>query len=357
MRKAWLIVWFVGTLIIFTACQSKEPIKVGIFTRLEAGSIIGASEIDTVKMYLENAHIDDIKIYPFNDNWDPERIESVYKDARSQGVNIFFTSHTSTCAMELKRLTDMEKEDVLVMITGSTTDLLSNLDDNNIRVIQDVHSEQKSIGIELERYQLENLVIARDTDNYRYTNPALKYFLENYSGQTTLVDFSVNDFDISAMKTQLSTLDFDAVYTLIGGNQTISGSIAQLAYNINPQVTVFFTPWNNATTVIETAGDAIDVCIMANHYPFQGDSEVVKHYMDSFKEKYQYAPTYNSLHLYRAISILATAIKQGHTQPKDIKQYIIETQRFETEFGPMEFSPTGDVDMPLYFITDIKGAF
>lgn len=345
------------SLILFVACKSSEPIKIAVFTKLEAGSIIGASEIDTVKMYLENENITNIEVVPFNDNWDPEKIESVYKEARNQGIQFFFTSHTSTCAMELKRLTDQEQEDVLVMITGSTTHLLSNLDDNNIRVIQDVQSEQKSIATEINKYNFQNIVIARDRDNYRYTDPAIEFFLDHYSGETTLIDFSIKDFDISSFKKQLEELNYDAVYTLIGGNQTISGSIAQLAYTLNPNVKVFFTPWNNATTVIETAGEAINVCIMANHYPFQGDSEVVKHYMDNFKAKYKYAPTYNSLHLYRAISILTNAMNAGHIEPKAIKNYIIETRTFDTEFGKIEFSPTGDVDMPLYFITDIKGAF
>lgn len=357
MQKIKFVILIMVLVGILVGCGERKPLKVAVFTKLESGSIVGSSEIDGIKMFMDENNINDITIIPFNDGWDPDKIEEVYNEARKQGIQVFFTSHTSTCAVELKKLTDKEMDDVIVFISGSTTDLLSNLDDNNIRVVQDVISEQKSIAEEMNKYNFKKLVVFRDIDNYRYTDPAIKYFKEYYKGEIVVLDFSLSNIKINEMKTELESLSFDSVYTLIGGNQTVSGSIAQLAWRINPEVKVFFTPWSNATTLLETAGDAIDVCIMSNHFPFLGDEPSVKAYIDAFKSRYDYAPTYNSLNLHRTMTLLTEAMNAGNTKPADIKKYIIETSEFETKFGPIKISPSGDVDMPLYFITRIREAF
>lgn len=344
-------------IVLITSCNTQKTVKVAVFTKLESGSIIGSSEIDAIKMYFEKYNIDNIEIFPFNDGWNPDLIEGVYKEAREKGISIFFTSHTSTCAMELKRLTDQEMEDVIVFITGSTTDLLSNLDDNNIRVTQDVIKEQKSMAEEISKYNYKKLIILRESDNFRYTDPALKYFSESYKGNFEVVDFSASKIDMNKLYEKVSDIKYDAAYVLVGGNQALGGSIAQLAGKLNPEAKIYLTPWNNAPTFIETAGNAVNECVIGSHYPSKKDYPPLDEYLENFKSRYSYAPTYNSLHLYKAVTVLEDALSAGNYTPKDIKSYIIDKKTFETELGKLNFSETGDVDMPLYFIDNIKDAF
>lgn len=357
MRK--LIYFIIAVLVIClsTSCNTQKTVKVAVFTKLESGSIIGSSEIDAIRMYFEKHNIDNIEIFPFNDGWNPDLIEGVYKEARKKGINIFFTSHTSTCAMELKRLTDKEMDDVIVFITGSTTDLLSDIDDNNIRVTQDVIKEQKSMAEEIAKYNYKNLMILRESDNFRYTDPGLNYFSENYKSNFEVVDFSASKIDMKELYEKVSNIKYDAAYVLVGGNQALGGSIAQLAWKLNPDAKIYLTPWNNAPTFIETAGKAVDNCVIGSHYPSKKNYLPLDEYLKNFKARYGYAPTYNSLHVYKAVTVLEDALSAGNYTPKDIKSYIIDKKTFETELGKLKFSKTGDVDMPLYFIDNIKDAF
>lgn len=355
--KKLIVILLMAFFLMLTGCGQEKTVKVALMTKLEAGSLVGSSEVDSARMFLKENGIKNIEIVPFDDGWDIEKVKTAYKEARAQGIQIFITSHTSTCALELKKLTDQEQNDVLVLVTGSTTNQLSNLDDNNIRVVQDVASEQKSIAEEISRYGFKHLLIVRDLDNIKYTEPGLEFFLKNYKGKTTLIDMSIKTLDMTALKDQIAAVPFDGVYTLIGGNQSVSGSVAQLAWYLNPHIKVFFTPWNNASTVVETAGDSIDVCVMANHYPFKGNQPGVKAYFDNFDKTYGYVPTYNSLHIYRALSILSNAVQAGETEPMAIKTYILNKADFDTKFGPITFNATGDVEMPLYFIDKVREAF
>lgn len=356
MKK--IIVFIISFVMIFmTACKSEEKVKIGILTKLEAGSIIGTSEIDAAKLYLKEKNIKNIEIYAFDDAWEQEKVEKAYKEAREEGIDIIITSHTSTCGIELKKLTDQEKEDVIVLVTGSTTNKLTGLDDNTIRLIQDVESEQRSLAKHISSFNYDNIILVRDIYNYEYGNPALKFFEENYNGKFTLLDIDIKNVDMKKLEDTIKNTDHDAVYTLIGGNQTISGTIAQLAYQKNKNVKIYFTPWNNATTIVETAGEAIDSCVMSNHYPFRRDSEGVEKYLTDFDEEYGYAPTYNSLHVYKTMEILDEAIINGNKKPMEIKKYIIEKGKFETQFGETIVNENGDTDMDLYFIENFKDAF
>lgn len=356
MKRFLLLLVIAFSLLSTVSCTSNKTIKVAVMTVLESGSIVGSSEIDALRLYIKEHNIKNVEIIPFNDGWDPEKIPEVYKEIRKQGINIIFTSHTSTCAIELKKLTDLEKDDVIVFVTGSTTDELSNIDDNNIRVIQDVEKEQMSIANYINSFNYRKLMIIRDLDNNRYTEPALKYFLKNYTGDYEYMDISIKNINTQEIEDKLRDTSFDSLYTLIGGNQTASGTIGQLAYIINPDVTIYFTPWNNASTILETSGESINSSVMANHYDVF-DNEGVKEMISNFKDEYGYPPTYNSVHLYRAFDIFMQTIKDGKRTPTEMKKYIINKGEFETPFGNINFNEFGDTDMDLYFIHDIRKAF
>lgn len=356
MKRFMILILIAIILLGSVSCVDDKNVKVAVMTVLESGSIVGTSEIDALRLYIKENKIKNIEIVPFNDGWDPKKIPEVYKEIRKQGIDIIFTSHTSTCAIELKKLTDLEKDDVLVFVTGSTTNDLSAIDDNNIRVIQDVEKEQTSIADYISSYNYKKLMIVRDLDNNKYTEPALNYFLDHYKGDYEYFDISIKNINTQDIEDKFKASSFDALYTLIGGNQTASGTIGQLAYLLNSDVTIYFTPWNNASTILETSGESISSSVMANHYNIFDNTGVME-MISSFKNEYGYSPTYNSLHLYRAFDVFEQALSEGKRTPTDIKNYIIEKGEFDTPFGELKFNQFGDTDMDLYFIHDIRKAY
>lgn len=356
MRKTIFSLLIVSMLFWTGGCAKDPPLKVAVMTVLESGSIIGSSEIDALRLYLKENEVKNIEIIPFNDGWDPERVPEVYKEIREADIDIIITSHTSTCAVVLKELTDLEKDDVLVFLTGSTTNLLTGIDDNNIRLIQDVEKEQRSIANKINEYRFKKLLIIRDVYNENYTEPALAFFKDHYKGNFDVINFSIKDMDIEKIEKEIEGADFDAVYTLVGGNQSISGTMAQLAYIKNPKSKIFFTPWNNAPTVIETSGEALSNVIISNHYAVLKDASV-KEYIETFKTEFGYAPTYNSLHLYKTIDIIHQIQNSGIKSPKGIRDHIIKTKVFQTPFGEHVFDEFGDTEMELYFIPNPQNLF
>lgn len=78
-----ITVFILLAFLLFPAgCSKKEKTTVAIMTKLEAGSIVGSSEINAAKLFLEDHKIDNIEIFPIDDSWNPEKAVAAYKEIK-----------------------------------------------------------------------------------------------------------------------------------------------------------------------------------------------------------------------------------------------------------------------------------
>lgn len=218
--------------------------------------------------------------------------------------------------------------------------------------------EQKSIAEYMNKNSFKKLLIIRDTDNYAYTDPALKYFMNSFSDKNvTVLNISIKDLNIAALEQKIKKINFSSLYLLVGSYKSEAGLIAQLARKYKPDVPVIYTPWMKTPTLLQTAGVSLKGSIIPSHYPPHKTNQNVDRYMERFKEKFSYPPTFISLNVYSALQIISQAVNEGNKTPDKIRAYILEKKSFETDFGTITFNSYGDVDAQLYFITDIAGEF
>lgn len=341
---------------LFIGCVREEKVMVAVMTKLEAGSIVGSSEVNAAKMFLEDHGVGDVEIIPFDDAWHPEKTKEAYREVQKRGIRFLITSHVSTCALAIAE--EINRDGVLTFVAGATTDLLSKKDDYILRSIQDVDEEQKSIAEYINRMPQKRLLIVRDTDNYGYTSPALQYLQNRLSkDRIAIVDVSMAKLDLTALEKRLKREDYDLLYLLIGGYQSTSGSIAQLAKKLRPNTKIIYTPWMKTPTLLETAGSSIKDSIIPSHYPPSTESPSIRNYMERYKKRFNYSPTFISLNVYAALQILTEAIHAGNRTPDKVKAYVIGKSIFKTDFGTITFDPYGDTRMNLYFIKDIPSEF
>ncbi len=357
LRSLLAVLLVLCSLLGFGGCTQEEPVKVAVMTKLDTGSIVGISEVDSARFFLEREGITNIEMIPFDDAWDPEKTQEVYREIRAQGIDIIVTSHTSTCSMALKELADQDGAEVLVFVTGATTDKLTGLDDMFLRDVLDVAAEQGYIAQAIQEQGWQKLLILRDTDNPGYVDPALSYFLAAYPEKAPVIDVSMKNLQMEELKEQLAETDFASLYLLVGGYQTNAGAVAQLARTIRPDCPIMYTPWLKTPTIVEAAGASLAGSQMPSHYPPRGTDPAVDGYVDAFKARFGYAPTFISLNVYRAFEILEAGLAAGHRTPAELKEYIISQGTFPTTFGEITFDEYGDTQTPMFFITDIAKKF
>jgi len=338
---------------VITACTKGKKTRIAIMTKLEAGSIVGSSEINAARLFIEQRGIKNIEIVPVNDNWDPEQSKAALEDIIRQGIQVLITSHTSTCALAI--MDRINSAPVFTFVTGATTDKLSGKDDFIFRNVLDVGSEQERIAGYLNALPGRSLLIVRDVKNIGYTQPALafvkKYLKKEICGS---LDVNVDSLDLQALQAQIAGLACDEAYLLIGGYRSLAaGAIAQAVKRRFPGATIVFTPWVKSPELIEAAGSALRDCVLPSHYPPREQSLAISRYIETFHSRFGYSPTFISINVYIALGILSEAIDAGARTPAEIKQYILKKKTFPNEFVDVSFDEYGDVAIPLYFVTDI----
>lgn len=356
MNKKTVIITLIACLVFSPGCFCSNKVKIALMTKLQSGSVVGVSEVNAAKMLLEEKGVSNIEIVPFDDAWDPEKTVKAYEEIKREGIKVIITSHTSSCAVAISDAVNRDR--ILMLVTGSATDVLSERDDYILRNIHDVRQEQKLIADYMKSRGFSSLLVVRDLENAAYTEPALRYFREAFNGaKITTIDIKISRFSTDEIKKIARSLKFDALYLLIGGHKSAAGSIAQLIRTIRPGVPVLYTPWMKTPAIIETAGATIYGSVFPSIYPERAVNSSVDSYFRRYRERYGEPPTFISLNVYSAIQILKTAIDAGHSDPDSIKKYIIGKGTIETDFGPVTFNRFGDTESPLYFITDIRQEF
>ncbi len=356
INKQSIIIILTAVILLSPGCSCGKKTKIALMTKLESGSVVGVSEVNSAKMFLEEKGVENIEIVPFDDAWEPEKTVKAYEEIKKSGINIIITSHTSSCAVAISEAVNRDR--VLMLVTGATTDILSDKDDFILRNVHDVRQEQKLIAQYMKSRGFSSLLIVRDIENAAYTEPALHYFSRYYNGKKIkTIDINISQFNAEALEKRVRGVSFDGLYILIGGHKAAAGSVAQLIRTIRPFVPVIYTPWMKTPAIVETAGASICDSIFPSIYPERALHSNVDSYLRRYRERYKEPPTFISLNVYSAMQILKEAIDAGHNDPGSIKSFILREGTIQTDFGPVMFNRYGDTESPLYFITDIRQEF
>lgn len=347
---------FTGMLFLLFSCGGSR-VPVAVMTKLEAGSIVGSSEVNMAKLYMDEKKNSGMDVQSVNDNWDPAQSKEALAEISKKGIKLLVTSHTSTCAVEIMDRINSEK--IITIVTGATTDKLTRKDDYIFRNIPDVEKEQKEIAGYINGLPGTGIVIIRDLGNIGYTGPALNFFKKYCTATVSgVIDINADTLDPPGLKAAMAGRGCGCVYILVGGYKSnAAGAIAQIAKSMYPACKIIFTPWVRSPLLLESAGSAIKSCVLPSHYPPRGKNAALDGQIELFKKKFGYAPTYISFNVYCALQILDEAITAGKTNPDDIKRYILEKKTFRTKFIDVTFDEYGDSGNPLYFVTDIEKEF
>ena len=335
-------------------------LRIALLTKLESGSLVGASEANAATLFLEEraraGRKSDIEVKPYDDAWLPEKALMAYERARADGYEFFVTSHTSTSAIGLEPA--MRRDGVLAMVTGSATTALSGKDDLILRNIPDLAYEQARVAEYVSTLPGTEVLVLRDLDNGAYTEPAFWSFSAEVAGKNLrLHDIRMSALDLEAARAAMLEKPFDVLYILVGGYQASAGTFAQLAASINPSVRIVFTPWLKTPALAASAGPALERSTLPSHYPAKGQDPRVDGYIERFEARFGYVPTFISLNVYAGLETLAAAWDSGARTPAEFKRWILGRGEVPTSFGVSVFDRFGDSNTPLVMIEDPRREF
>jgi ABC-type branched-subunit amino acid transport system substrate-binding protein len=343
----------------FTVVACSRSIPVALMTKLASGSLVGVSEVGAAKIYKQDHPDSPMVVETFDDGWNPEKTKEAFKTVNSRGYQFLITSHTSSCAVAIAD--DIDRAGILTIITGATTNALTGKDDWIIRIVPDVEEEQKAVAHIVTTLPVHSILVLRDRDNGTYTGPAYATFSRSLG---SLTGYTLRDFDISTVNPDLPGLtkiltqeNYDLLYLLIGGYQSVAGNFAQLSFHIHPQSIILFSPWMHNPDLLSTAGPALAQGIIPSHFPPRSTSPAIDAYIKRVEGAFKVSPTYISLQVYQALELLDRAFKAGKRTPQEVKTWILGQGRFTLAFNSFEIDRFGDAHSQFYPIYHIEEEF
>jgi ABC-type branched-subunit amino acid transport system substrate-binding protein len=339
---------------------ARPVLRIALLTKLESGSIVGASEANAATLFLEerakSGRRADIEVAPFDDGWLPDKALQAYERARAAGFEFFVTSHTSTCAIVLEP--PMRRDGVFAMVAGSVTTTLSGKDDLILRNVPDLAFEQARIADYVSGLPGSSVLVLRDLDNGAYTEPAFRAFAAGVEGKELRIQgIRMSALDLDAVRTTMLERPFEILYVLVGGYQASAGAFAQLARSIDPGIRIVFTPWLKTPALAASAGPALERSTLPSHFPAKGQDPRVDGYIERFRVRFGYMPTFISLNVYAGLETIAAAWDAGARTPDEVKRWILERGEVPTIFGASAFDRFGDSNTPLFMIEDPRREF
>lgn len=353
-----LVILGAGILLIIRLTALK-PIIVAVVTRSSSGSVVGSSEVNAAVLFTEETPKSPLTLITLDDQWDQTQTRRLITEAMGHGVRFFVTSHPSKCAVEVKDLFARDSE-ALMLVTASTTDALTGLDDEILRVVADVAQEQRQIARYVAESTAGTILVVQDTGNRPYTDPAYRVFFEEMTkrGDYTIShrEILVADYRPEDLQSFLAA-PADLLYILAGSYQPAVGTIAQLFHLIHPGARILLTPWTRSPAILEAAGPAADRIVLPSHYPSRWNSAAISGYVARFRSRFGYEPISMSIGVRQSLELLDAAFRAGMRSPKEVKQYLLDRSPHATSLGPVSFDRYGDATSQFYFIDDLQGEF
>lgn len=333
-------------------------------TKLEAGSIIGSSELNVARSFEAGNRRPRLRVRPFDDAWEPEKAKAALADIQAAGIRFVVTSHTSTCALAIEP--EAAAAGMLVLVTGAVTDALSGKDDLTLRVVPDLRAEQEWLAREVAASGAlgggRRVLVLRDTENPAYTGPALSVFsraLRAAEPGVSLesVDFAVSTLDVEALRPVMAASRFDLLYLLVGGHKSSALALAQVALSLRPEARILLTPWMHNPEIVGTLGPAIGRTWMPSHFPPRGEDPAVDAFADRYASRFGTRPTRVSLQVRRALELLDAAFAAGARDPASVKAWLVAKGVHATSLGEVRFDATGDASASFWLLRDLEAEF
>ena len=198
--------------------------------------------------------------------------------------------------------------------------------------------------------------------NNDYGTQIAEIFTKNFETETQKVlgneayDPKSNDFRPTL--TKIKKLNPDVIY--VAGYYEDSGEILKEAKQLGLSVQFIGATAIEDKKFIEIAGASAEGIVypLATGFDAASQDPVTKKFVDDFRTKFAYEPSWVESHCYDAFMLIANAMmKTGKTDGESIRLYLDSMGSYKGVTGKIEFDANGDVQKPIVYKTVKNGQF
>lgn len=353
-------------LLMLCAC-SREPAEVKLgFSGCLSGKLsdLGTSGRDGTILAVEECNASGgingqlVELIVKDDAHDGETTLRVDQELADAGVAAVIGHMTS--GMTIKGKPVLEKNGVLMISPTASSDQLTGLDDNLIRVTGASISQAEHLAEYAgKQLKLQKLAVIYDLSNKAYTQTlyqAFKELFEKNGGQvqseTTFTSGPGTSF--SALADQSLEKGPDSFFILAGGIDT--AMICQQLDKKGVDVPVISSAWAKTQDFIQNGGKSVEGVVFSQSFNQSNVRQEFQAFKNRFNKRFGHDPDFGAVFAFEAVQIFISSMKQN-SDPKQLKKTILEQQEFEGLQSPIRFDAFGDTKRKRFLYTVKNGEF
>lgn len=312
------------------ACSRFETVKVGFISDLSSrNSEIGIQARNGLMMAVDEINNKggvrgrQIEVLLGNHKGDKELCKEIVRDHIDRGAHIIIGPMISSMATTV--ISAALESDLLVIGPTITTDALTGIDDNFLRVVTTASTQGKSLAQSLLSLEIKQVTIILDQTNYAYSRAVADGFRSALNGSDVNISENLifhNKEDFPFIVQELEKRNPEAILFAASGIDT--AGIIQLYGKNNEIPQLFGGSWVKNGMVNEYGGRMVEGMILSDYYTNPSFNKREMEFNEHFIDLYSVESNFASRSAYESLFLFAQAFDiTGSLKSSDLKTAIL----------------------------------
>lgn len=357
---------YIIAITLLTGCGETEPLKIGYVAGITGrhselgigvrnGLMLGITHLN------ESGGVNGrtLELVVRDDKGEPDKLNGIIDEFIAEDIHLIAGPLLSKMAQAT--LDAIEGKDVLVISPTISTDLVSNRDDNFIRLIPESSFQGESIAdaVLTERYQ--RIGVIYDGTNGPYTRPIFEVFknkMEKGGREIVYINDLLDGQEkvLDKVAAEVVEAKCDAIFFITSSID--AGELCQQIRKKDKKTQFYGAYWVKSGKIVEIGGRSVEGMVLTTIFEREIKSEAYKDFSISYQEKFKSTPNFTAVYAYEIVQTLAQAMKRsGSFEPDKIKEAIIEQGTFEGLEEHYYIDEYGDVKRSRALVTIKDGRF
>lgn len=244
-----------------------------------------------------------------------------------------------------------EKSGVLVISPTVSTDELSGIDDNFLRVVTNSSVQGVDLAKVVKYKGDKQVLLVKDLDNRSYTESVAQSFRDKSVelGIEILgkIDF-VGGTELKQLVQKMQQYEPDAIVFITNGKD--AAKIIQLYNKTGGLPNLYGDLWAKWTNIKEFGGKTVNGMILVDAIASDNKSEKELQFSSSYKELFDSDYTIPAVYAYEAVKLYAQAVENGSSfENEDVKRELLHIDPIEGVADNYRLDKYGDVIRKLSY--------
>lgn len=224
-----------------------------------------------------------------------------------------------------------EGTDILVISPTVSTDVLSGIDDNFLRVNTKSSLQGVNLAMAVKYRGGEQVLLVKDQDNSAHTESVVLGFKKKSDelGLNVLGEIAfIEDTEVKDIVEEMLQYQIDAIVFITNGKD--AAKIIQSYNKIGDLPNLYGDMWAKWTNVKEFGGKAVNGMILVDVITNKIKSEKEQQFASSYKELFGSDYTIPALYAYEVVKLYAQAAENGSSfESEDVKREMLKIDPIE----------------------------